>query len=376
MKVVFNGIKNKNGEIVKRRYATVDPANNRTVTATLGSVVTMSQALYERVSNDFPGSFEVADEASFAVEKATRRIQTMSGGTYVVYFANGIGNFVILTAALREVSKKHNVVIVVEGSDEKFSAIKSISKWPVVREKDAPVDAEKRFCIWGSSHVFKALPADTVIQHKPYFGPENEKHESEFYGDLFVTTPSKTTVKKTREIDLFLGEKERCVAFVNGSAASNGRKKWSNEKWIELAGELIKRGFKIVFLGNEKERDDTGKALVEAHTSGVWNLAGAVTMSGAADVLKECAFAITTDTALMHIADSVGTKTFALWGPTSLVKNDGLNGNVIQVFSKTLPSCAPCYGTDQYSRCSTNQCMKELVVDDVVATLKEHNELC
>jgi ADP-heptose:LPS heptosyltransferase len=167
-----------------------------------------------------------------------------------------------------------------------------------------------------------------------------------------------------RRVALRVGRDEKLIGLANGSDHPRGLKKWPVEHWIELAGALIKKGYQLAFFGSMKEKKEVGNELLKRYGSKIWNLAGEFSLAESADALAQCNAFITTDSALMHIADALGVKTICLWGPTLWTKNYPWNGNGTTLSANV--DCAPCFGTKKYFACGTQRCMRELTPKSVL----------
>lgn len=105
----------------------------------------------------------------------------------------------------------------------------------------------------------------------------------------------------------------RRIAIAPG--ARHWNKRWPADYFRELADELLKRGYELVFCGSEGDR-----ALIEEIRTGLGgnhrSIAGETSLTDAAHSLAKCAIAITNDSGLLHVAQAVGTPVVALFGPT------------------------------------------------------------
>ena len=96
--------------------------------------------------------------------------------------------------------------------------------------------------------------------------------------------------------------------------AKHWNKRWPVENFIELARELVSRGFEVSLIGAEAERDTTGA--IKAAVPHAIDLAGTMTLTEVTEHIASAGLTIANDSGLMHVADAVGTRVISLFGPT------------------------------------------------------------
>lgn len=100
--------------------------------------------------------------------------------------------------------------------------------------------------------------------------------------------------------------------------ASEKRRRWQLEKFIETADYFAEKGFLIVITGTLEEKDIT-TALVSGMKHTARELAGELSLSGLTGILSKASFVISNDTGPLHLARAAGAKTVGLyWGPNLL----------------------------------------------------------
>ncbi|MBU0999647.1 hypothetical protein KKG24_05120, partial [Patescibacteria group bacterium] len=82
-------------------------------------------------------------------------------------------------------------------------------------------------------------------------------------------------------------------------------------------------------------------------------------------VLGKLKVFITPDTATLHLAQSLGVKTIALFGPTDPIRHTVKDSNLHIIFKK-LP-CSFCYNP----KCEKKECMLQISPSEVFSKLKE-----
>jgi len=138
-------------------------------------------------------------------------------------------------------------------------------------------------------------------------------------------------------------------------------KLWPNEKFAQLAEELMDTFHaKIVFTGAAGDRQ-TIQNIVSAMNSRVVNLAGDTTLNMLAALYEKMDLVISTDTGPMHMAAAVGTPVVALFGPTAPWRT-GPYGSAHQTIRAGL-DCSPCFKR----KCETKECMTSISVEQVLA---------
>jgi len=101
------------------------------------------------------------------------------------------------------------------------------------------------------------------------------------------------------------------------TGASRGARLWPRDHWIEVADWLQARGEEAGLLGAPPanvDRYHTARSDAGLLTRGVLDLRGALTLPEVAGALARARAFLTIDNGLMHIANSVGAPTIALFG--------------------------------------------------------------
>jgi len=137
-------------------------------------------------------------------------------------------------------------------------------------------------------------------------------------------------------------------------------KLWKDEKFIELAGRLIKdKKLRAVFVGSPSDREGLDR-MSTAIGKGAVNMAGETDLKELFALFRLGKFAVTVDSGPMHIAAASGTKVIALFGPTAPWRT-GPYGPGHIIIRKGFP-CSPCFK----KVCGSPKCMEEITVEDVL----------
>lgn len=137
-------------------------------------------------------------------------------------------------------------------------------------------------------------------------------------------------------------------------------KLWPVACWARLAEWLCGRNLAVVLTGSPGDLS-LARAIVAESKVPIFNLAGRTPLPQLAVVLKEAAFAVTTDTGPMHLAAALGTRVVSLFGPTAPWRT-GPFGEGHQIVRLGL-DCSPC----SRRNCPEPRCLRELPVAVVAA---------
>jgi heptosyltransferase-2 len=107
------------------------------------------------------------------------------------------------------------------------------------------------------------------------------------------------------------------IALHPGSGAFAPARRWSPQRFAELADALIEDGARIVLVGGGEEADLRRTVLGGMrHARQVIDLGGRTSLDELAAVLNHCDLLIGNDSGVTHLAGSSGTPVVALYGPT------------------------------------------------------------
>ncbi len=98
-------------------------------------------------------------------------------------------------------------------------------------------------------------------------------------------------------------------------------KMWQREAWAELAGWLEKRGLRIVLTGGAGPEEQAYiQDLLALFPEDAVDVSGKLNLGGVAYLLSRASAYVGPDTAVTHMAASLGIPTVALFGPSNPVK--------------------------------------------------------
>lgn len=153
--------------------------------------------------------------------------------------------------------------------------------------------------------------------------------------------------------------------------ASLPEKRWPTENYCEVVKELQGKGFGVVIVGGETEREVAN--IIEAET-GCTNLVGKTSLAETGGVLVNTDLLITGDSALLHLAASLEVPTVSLFGPSSPEKwsPQGKRHKFLQEEFE----CVPCSRYGHIPSCPYDvKCLNNLAPGDVLAAALELLEI-
>ena len=207
--------------------------------------------------------------------------------------------------------------------------------------------------------------------------PPISQHEAEISLDLFARAgisgrPVDISLKlEETDLDsanslLNRGDLRFPVVVIHPGAPAS-LKRWSAEKYAQLAGELLREyNARIVLVGRKEERQITDSiALAINHQA--TDLSGQTTLGQLCAVLRMADLFIGNDSGPMHIASACGTKVIGLFGPTSPQRFGPYGDKCIALRMES--RCPPCMREE----CKTPdyRCVDKISVDNVMEIVRQ-----
>jgi len=149
-------------------------------------------------------------------------------------------------------------------------------------------------------------------------------------------------------------------------------KRWPTEYYVELASRLAEMGCDVLVLGGPGE-NHLRPAFEPVAGPSVRVLIGRTSLATSAAIMKRCDVVVTNDSGPMHVADAVGARLVAVFGPTDprIVSPYGQPGSVLRAREK----CAPCFDESVFpnrmAECRHQRCMRNVKVDEVFAAVTD-----
>jgi len=164
----------------------------------------------------------------------------------------------------------------------------------------------------------------------------------------------------------------KLIGISTGSSPRWESKKWGKGRYLSLVRGLKDRGFSVVLIGSELEKEDA--KFITEKVNQVLDYTGKTGLEELKALISRLDVYIGNDSGPAHIAAAVGCKTITLFGSTGLrhcVQNMNYAGKHICLGPGKEVKCHPCY----LSKCPTqHECMQAISVDrvlDSVDTLLE-----
>jgi heptosyltransferase-2 len=177
--------------------------------------------------------------------------------------------------------------------------------------------------------------------------PEHFKMAEEFWGEMGVRSADKI------------------IGFNIGSAVVT--KRWSTERFAEVADILAGDGYKIVFFGGTMDEAMVSEAVAAMKTRS-FVATGKFTIGALAAAMSRCSLIITNDSGPMHVAISQRVPIVAMYGPSNPKLYGPYTKNAIIVTAQ--PPCQGCAKAMRHT-CSDMQCMTRLSVEQVVSAAEK-----
>lgn len=150
------------------------------------------------------------------------------------------------------------------------------------------------------------------------------------------------------------------------------QRRWLNERWIELAGELHQQyGVEILLSGGPVDIDEAQQICNKLLKKGIStkNIAGKYSLKDMTSILQYAKLVVSVNTGIMHYAAAVGVPLVAIHGATSEIRWGPLSDKAAVVKSN-IP-CQPCISLGFESKCAKPICMEKVTVPMVMAKIKQ-----
>lgn len=139
-------------------------------------------------------------------------------------------------------------------------------------------------------------------------------------------------------------------------SARSAIKLWRTDRWIALCRRFIERGFQIVLVGDEQDRE-TCDAITDALPGGsVVNRAGEMTLLEVIETIADSRLFVGLDTGLAHVASSGGSSAIVLFSGHADHEVWAPDGPDVSVLRNDVP-CAPCHATRMTQCLFDHRCM-------------------
>lgn len=153
---------------------------------------------------------------------------------------------------------------------------------------------------------------------------------------------------------------------VAAPGSKSDTKKWPAASYARALAQLSSEGHRIVLIGDEADRADVDAVAAGLPEGGAVDLCGRLGFMDLAPVIARASLLLTNDSAPLHLAEAVGTRSVALFGPTDRRKyGPRLAGSVTagrELF------CSPC--EQAQCRYGTRECLTRVAPEEVIAAAR------
>jgi lipopolysaccharide heptosyltransferase II len=146
--------------------------------------------------------------------------------------------------------------------------------------------------------------------------------------------------------------------------ASWPTKRLSAQQMAKLCDLLAAKDFRVILTGDESGVE-TADSVMKMASSQPINACGKTSLNQLACLIKKCACFVTSDSAPLHIAAAMGTKTVAVFGPTDPLRHAPPNKNS-KIIKREL-ECSPCYKAS----CKELNCVQKIKPEEIAAAVLE-----
>lgn len=167
------------------------------------------------------------------------------------------------------------------------------------------------------------------------------------------------------EVEQFVAQFEQTIVLAPGSVWET--KKWGDEKYLGLARELVTKSFGVIVIGGKSEAPISKRVREVCSEGYVLDFAGRASFLQSMYAIARSSLVLANDSAPVHAAVAVGTKSLVIFGPTvpdfGFAPPDG-SGEVIELPGLWCRPCTP-HGS-HVCPVYTHACMKGISVDAVL----------
>jgi len=150
--------------------------------------------------------------------------------------------------------------------------------------------------------------------------------------------------------------------------ASIPERRWSADRFSDLAGRFAEQELRVVIVGGSEDRD-AGETITAA-VPDVINLTGKTSLLETASLLKDATLLVSGDSGILHIGVGLGIPTVSLFGP-GIAAKWAPQGTSHRVINLDLP-CSPCtrFGTTPLCPFGA-KCLHDISVPTVFSAVQE-----
>lgn len=145
------------------------------------------------------------------------------------------------------------------------------------------------------------------------------------------------------------------------------------ELWAQVIDLLVAQGKKVMLTGGPDDDDCIQKILNNVRTQNFENLYGRTkNLQDLAKLISSCEIFLCSDSAPLHIAVSLGVKTFTIFGPTDDKTLVPQNKNVTAIKANDNCPLKPCLWTKRITTCKNLDCLN-ITAFEIVNYILDNN---
>jgi len=326
----------------------------------------MGAGIYMQLHYDTRSDIEILKPAEIQFKKIYKRYngQKLDNKTLLVFRQGGIGDLLFIQPNLTYLKQKYPTCIIKFACGPQYQSM--VKEWECVdKVLDLPFLVDELFksdyhCVF-EGVIERCKEAENTCSYNLF---------SKWLGlnlpdELLIPKqkPNKELVDKSREFLIRSNIEEKDFILVQLRASSPIRTP-DPKVWIKLIDMLTDKGHNIVITDNPLVSQDVNNVISQLkNKEKVFNFSEySLTIGNTIAITSLAKLVVSTDSALPHIAESLGIKSFAVMGPfTGRVRfSTYKNNDWIDVVKEECSPCfqhgtQPCkYATPQYSPCYNN----------------------
>lgn len=161
-------------------------------------------------------------------------------------------------------------------------------------------------------------------------------------------------------------DEKKISIHIAPSGSKSERKELPINNWIAIIDYLLKKDLNIFFTGSEADKNKIDKIITRLKSDKLFNVAGTLSFTETAKLLKSSKLVISVNTGTMHIASFLRSNLIAIHGPTNSKRWGPLNENSI-VINSPYPE-APCLdlGFEYNCKDKDGKCMKAITPETII----------
>lgn len=316
-----------------------------------------------------------------------------------VHFQNGLGNFIQLTPCIQALAElygaKIDVILDSNWKDSRRASVLGYSEeWPIIGEvKNFQDSFDKRdyvqlyYTLHGENSEAKRYFMENAGYEASKVNWRAEKlNEVDYYMNEVYRLgyrgkiPDKYCIPGSKPSEAFRnlmqGEEGKTlrVGFCNGYFAGS-KWQWERKGWPHFGklAKLIRRFFnsyrvRIYLFGRGPVEREWADEILEENKEVV--AFTDCSIGETVSMIRRMHLLITTDTGLMHLADSLKIPMVVLFGPTLVSKCGPYNKDYR--LARSPLRCAPCQQSPKFHLCKEWRCMQELKPWMVMRVIREY----